>query len=110
MNSAAVPTLAAIAIQSALGLGVFQANPRRKSNQCFLLLSAVIACWLGSLYFTFIVHESRAGRVLHSASFGRGSVDSRCLQSPSAFDSLSRKALGPALPDVPDVAGGVACW
>ncbi len=57
MNSAAVPTLAAIAIQSALGLGVFQANPRRKSNQCFLLLSAVIACWLGSLYFTFIVHS-----------------------------------------------------
>src|SRR5438105_10078613 len=55
MNSAAVPTLAAIALQSALGLGVFQANPRRKSNQCFLLLSAVIAAWLGSLYFTFIV-------------------------------------------------------
>ncbi len=55
MNSAAVPTLAAIAIQSALGLAVFQANPRRKSNQCFLLLSGIIAIWLGNLYFTFTV-------------------------------------------------------
>jgi len=44
MNNAAFPTLAAIVIQLALGLTVFQANPRRKSNQCFLLLSAVIGC------------------------------------------------------------------
>ena len=53
MNSAAVPTLAAIAIQSALGLAVFQANTRRRSNQCFLILSVVIGVWLGNLYFTF---------------------------------------------------------
>ena len=61
MNSAAIPTLAAIAIQSALALAVFQANPRRKSNQCFLLLSAVIAAWLGSLYCTFVVSTETAG-------------------------------------------------
>src|SRR3712207_6284619 len=60
MNSAAVPTLAAIAIQGALGLAVFQANPRRKSNQAFLLLSLVIAAWLGNLYFVFTVTSLEA--------------------------------------------------
>ncbi|HEX8077018.1 MAG TPA: histidine kinase N-terminal 7TM domain-containing protein, partial [Chthoniobacterales bacterium] len=64
MNSAAIPTLAAIAIQGALGLAVFQANPRRKSNQCFLLLSAVIGAWLGNLYFTFTV-ETTATAAFH---------------------------------------------
>src|SRR5438552_13461924 len=51
MNSATIPPLAALVIQSALGLSVFQANPRRTANQCFLLLSVVIAAVLTSLYF-----------------------------------------------------------
>ncbi len=50
MNSATAPTLAAIVLQIGLGLGVFQANPRRRSNQCFLLLSVVIATWLSCVY------------------------------------------------------------
>ena len=50
MNSATIPPLVALVIQSALGLSVFQANPRRTANQCFLLLSAVIAAWLTNLY------------------------------------------------------------
>src|ERR1041385_2414664 len=53
MNSSTAPTLAAIIIQLGLGLVVFQANPKRKSNQCFLLLSLVIAAWLVSLYLAF---------------------------------------------------------
>ncbi len=53
LNSAAAPTLAAIVIQLVLGLVVFQANRRRKPNQCFLLLSIFIAIWLGSLYSVF---------------------------------------------------------
>lgn len=53
MNSSTTPTLAVIIIQLGLGLVVFQANPRRKSNQCFLLLSLVIAAWLVSLYLAF---------------------------------------------------------
>ena len=53
INSAAAPTLAAIAIQLILGLAVFQANPLRKANQCFLLLSLVVGLWLGSLYLVF---------------------------------------------------------
>ncbi|HEV3409550.1 MAG TPA: GAF domain-containing protein, partial [Chthoniobacterales bacterium] len=60
MNSAAIPTLAAIAIQGALGLAVFQANPRRRANQCFLLLSGVIAVWLGNLYLIFVVDSPAA--------------------------------------------------
>src|SRR5207237_8965174 len=53
MHSAAVPTLVALAIQSVLGLVVFQANPWRKPNQCFFLLSTVIGVWLACLYFSF---------------------------------------------------------
>jgi nitrogen-specific signal transduction histidine kinase len=57
MNSSAVSTLVAIVIQLALALAVFQANPRRKTNQCFLLLSVVIGVWLGSL-FLVLTHPS----------------------------------------------------
>ncbi|MEY2479565.1 MAG: hypothetical protein QOI04_492 [Verrucomicrobiota bacterium] len=51
MNSSAIPFVLAIATQSALGLAVFQANPRKISNQCFLLLTGVIAGWLASLHY-----------------------------------------------------------
>ncbi len=51
MNSETVPILGAIAIQSALALAVFLANPRHKSNQSFLLLSLAAIGWLASLYF-----------------------------------------------------------
>lgn len=54
MNSAIGPTLAAIVIQIGLGLAVFQANRRRKSNQCFLLLSLIIGTWLVCLYLVFV--------------------------------------------------------
>ncbi|MFN2476583.1 MAG: ATP-binding protein [Chthoniobacterales bacterium] len=54
MNSAAAtPTLAALALQLPLGFVVFQANPRRKANQAFLLLSFVIGAWLASLLLAF---------------------------------------------------------
>jgi PAS domain S-box-containing protein len=51
MNNATTPTLVALVLQLALGLVVFQSNSKRKSNQCFLLLSLVAAGWLGSLYY-----------------------------------------------------------
>jgi PAS domain S-box-containing protein len=50
MNSATAPILAALVAQLGLGLAVFIANPQRKSNQCFLLLSLIAVGWLGSLY------------------------------------------------------------
>ena len=53
MNSAALPPLIALILQLLLGLAVVQANPRRKSNQCFLILSLVIGSWLGCLYLAF---------------------------------------------------------
>lgn len=58
MSSPTIPTVAAIVVQLGLGLVVFQANPRRKSNQCFLLLSVVVASWLGSLYLAFIARSA----------------------------------------------------
>jgi PAS domain S-box-containing protein len=53
MSSATVPTIGAIALQLILGLAVFQANPKRRLNQCFLLLSLAIIAWLCSLHFSF---------------------------------------------------------
>src|SRR5712692_5776208 len=53
MNSAAASSLVALIIQCGLGLAVFFANPKRKSNQCFLILSLAIVAWLGSLYCAF---------------------------------------------------------
>ena len=53
MNGVMFPTLAALLLQVALGLAVYQANRRRLANQCFLLLSVTIAAWLASLYFAF---------------------------------------------------------
>ncbi len=54
MNSAAVPTFIALALQVALGLVVFQANRHKLANQCYLLLSLTIATWLGTLYLAFV--------------------------------------------------------
>lgn len=54
MGGSTTPILAALVIQLGLGLAVFQANPHRKTNQCFLFLSLAAAGWLGSLYFAFI--------------------------------------------------------
>jgi PAS domain S-box-containing protein len=53
MSSSVTPTLVAVAVQLGLGMLVFQANPKRASNQCFLVLSLAIGIWLGSLYITF---------------------------------------------------------
>src|SRR5207302_5738181 len=79
MNSATIPFLGAVIIQSALGLTVFLANPRRKSNQCFLLLSFSAVGWLAALYFgltttnltfvTLCIREASAAGVLILATF-----------------------------------------
>ena len=58
MNSSLIPFVLAIATQSALGLAVFQANPRRASNQCFLLLTVVIAGWLTSFHYGFATNNA----------------------------------------------------
>ena len=79
MNSETVPILVAVIIQSALGLTVFLANPRRKSNQCFLLLSFSAVGWLAALYFgstttnltivTLCIREASAAGLLILATF-----------------------------------------
>jgi PAS domain S-box-containing protein len=63
MNSVTVPTLAALLLQVALGLAVFQANRRRLANQCFLLLSLAISAWLGSLYLAFSASNPHAAEL-----------------------------------------------
>src|SRR6266404_772321 len=57
MTSDALPTLVALILQGGLGLAVFQANPKRASNQCFLLLSLVVAAWLASLFGSFTTNN-----------------------------------------------------
>ena len=58
MSAVTVPTLAALVLQIGLGIAVFQANRRRLANQCFLLLSATVAAWLGSLYLAFLAKST----------------------------------------------------
>jgi PAS domain S-box-containing protein len=60
MNGATTPTIIAIVVQLGLGLAVFYANPRKKSNQSFLFLSLVIIAWLASLYLAFSAKNARA--------------------------------------------------
>ncbi|MEP7071828.1 MAG: ATP-binding protein [Verrucomicrobiota bacterium] len=45
------PSLVALGVQLTLGVLVFLANPRRESNQCFLLLSIAIGAWLATLHY-----------------------------------------------------------
>jgi PAS domain S-box-containing protein len=59
MNSPAVPISIALVLQCGLGLAVFQSNPKRKSSQCFLLLSVAIAFWLATLYIAFSASSER---------------------------------------------------
>jgi len=51
MNSATTPIIVALLGQIGLAFAVFQANPKRRSNQCFLLLSMAICVWLMYRYF-----------------------------------------------------------
>src|SRR5437870_199043 len=51
MNSAATPIIVALVVQVGLAIAVFQANPKRRSNQCFFLLSLAICVWLANRYF-----------------------------------------------------------
>src|SRR4029077_11218691 len=53
MSGPAISTLLAMAIQVVLGLTVFFAHPKRRSNQCFLILSLAICGWIGSLLLAF---------------------------------------------------------
>jgi signal transduction histidine kinase len=62
----------ALAINIGLGIGVYRTNPRRATNQLFLLLSGVLALWLGSLAAAFalrdIVTVTWCIRVCHSVA------------------------------------------
>src|SRR6266404_4700436 len=53
MRGPTISTLLAMAIQVALALTVFFAHPKRRSNQCFLILSLAICAWIGSLLLAF---------------------------------------------------------
>ncbi len=63
MSGATVPTLAALVLQLGLGVAVFQANPKRRANQCFLLLSVAIATWLCSLGYAFSATTERSAEI-----------------------------------------------
>ena len=79
MNSASAPSLVALTIQFGLGFAVFFANPKRRSNQCFLFLSLAICGWLTALgvglasqnpaLTTFCVREASAAAAVIFAGF-----------------------------------------
>jgi PAS domain S-box-containing protein len=89
MSGPAISTFLAMAIQIVLGLAVFFAQPKRRSNQCFLILSMAICTWIGSLLLTFNakteaiaefgIREASAAAALIFAAFNllRVSISSR---------------------------------
>jgi PAS domain S-box-containing protein len=74
MKSATAPILAAIVVQLGLGLAVFLANPRRKSNQCFLLVSFLAIGWLGSLYGAFTTDDAQTAAMCIRAASAVGAL------------------------------------
>lgn len=60
MSGSIIATLIALLIQLVLGALVFHANPNRKSNQSFLLLTCAAVGWLGSLYYVFTATDAEA--------------------------------------------------
>jgi PAS domain S-box-containing protein len=58
MSGPTILAVAALILQFGIGMGVFQANPKREANQCFFLLSMVICGWLGSLLCVFTAHDA----------------------------------------------------
>src|SRR5262249_18175963 len=100
MNSVTFPTLAALVLQIALGIAVFQANRRRLAHQCFLLLSLTIAAWLASLYLAFIaktpkmaefaIRQASASAVFYLASLNLLRLSVR--QQMSGWRSLIRNS------------------
>src|SRR3954447_1862072 len=66
--------LVALIIQLALGFAVFQANPGRKANQAFLLLSLAAAAWLASLYAAFIAVEPASAEMAIRIAWSSGVV------------------------------------
>ncbi len=68
MNAANIPVLIAVGLQMSLGLAVFYANRKRRSNQCFLILSLAATAWLMSLFFAFTaVTENQATWAIREA-------------------------------------------
>jgi len=71
MKSTTAPILAAMVVQLGLGFAVFLANPHRKSNQCFLLVSFVAVGQLGSLYGAFTTNSTAVAAIcIREASVG----------------------------------------
>jgi PAS domain S-box-containing protein len=73
-NSELIPILAAAVVQSALGLTVFFANPRRKSNQCLLLLSFLALGWLATLYYGFAATKLTTATACMREAFAAGAL------------------------------------
>lgn len=69
LNPGTAPILAALIILLGLGFGVFYADPRRSTSQCFLLLTLAANGWLASLYFGFTAtSETEAATCIRAAS------------------------------------------
>src|SRR5690242_3622144 len=70
MDTDAIPAILALVVQLGLGLAVLQANPKRRANQCFLLLSLASGAWLTSLGIGVRTQDARIGEFcIRQASF-----------------------------------------
>lgn len=74
MSSANAPLLVALVVSAAIGFAVVFANPRRSTNQCFLLLSLCGVGWLFSVYSAFAATTARQAELSIRASFIAGAL------------------------------------
>ena len=103
MNGATTPTILAIVVQLGLGLTVFYANQRRKSDQAFLLLSLVIVAWLASLYLAFSAKNAAA------AEFAIRQASATAVLYLAALNLL-RVAIRQKQQSWPDLLRGCRIW
>ena len=74
MNSATTPIIVALVVQICLAFAVFQANPKRRSNQCFLLLSMAICVWLMYRYFGLSTRVPAVAEICIRESCAAGAI------------------------------------
>lgn len=74
MNSATTPIIVALIVQIGLAFAVFHANPKRRSNQSFLLLSIAICAWLMYRYFGLSTRIAAVAEICIRESCAAGAI------------------------------------
>jgi signal transduction histidine kinase len=90
MNILSIFHLIAVSFDVGLGISVYKTNPRRPTNQLFLILSGILACWLIALALAFSAPSDRITLFLIRFCHSMAAL------FPLTFDWLRQSILFPA--------------